>query len=78
MTDDVATTDKPLTEGEVQKAMLHMAAALHNLQISVEATIRRIGIGGPGITRPGEEALHLSRLELSETLKILVKDPSDG
>jgi hypothetical protein len=78
MADDIATADKPLTAEEVRKAMLHMATALHNLQVSVEETIRRIGINAPGIDKPGERALRLSQLELADTLKILVRDPGDG
>ena len=78
MAENVTEADKPLTADEIHKAMLHLAAAIHNLQVSVEETIGRIGFKIAGIDKPGEKALYLSRLELAETLKILVKDPSDG
>jgi hypothetical protein len=79
MADDVATADKPLTQDEVRKAMLHLAASIHNLQASLEEVTRRLGTR-IGVTSPpvGERALNVSRLQLAEALKILVKDPSDG
>lgn len=71
--DDVATIEKPLTAEEVRKTMLHLAAAIHNLQGSVEQSMRAIGL-----SIPNQSALNVSRLQLAEALKILVKDPSDG
>jgi hypothetical protein len=76
MADDVVTADKPLTEDEVRKAMLHLAASLHNLQTSIEQVARRLDVR-TGVLSPavGEKALNVSRLQLAEALKILVKDP---
>jgi len=59
--------------------MLYLAAAIHNLQESIAELIQDTpGLKYHGIVRTGEGALNQSRLQLAESLKILVKDTLDG
>jgi hypothetical protein len=82
MTDEVTTTGEALTADEVRFVALHMSAANYHLHHSMEAFRhlfarlypREMLLGQEG---PIGKSLRQSQDELSEALKILVKDPSD-
>ena len=72
-------TDENLRPDELRKAILHLAAAIYHIQASLDGIWPRVrGIVPAGKLRPGEEDLNLSKEDLANALKILVKDPEDG
>ena len=78
MPDTVTTTQEPLTNDEIQKAMLHFAAALHQLQDSVQQLIQHARTpSDPHAIVHSERSPDRSRKQLSKSLEILVPEYPD-
>jgi len=77
--DSPLAIDEDLRPDELRKAMLHLAAAIYHVQESLDGIWPKLrGYRRAGELLPGEEDLNLSKEDLSNALRILVKDPEDG